>query len=148
MISNHLLPLGSYMAGFIYVESVKPDFVYLMRGCGIPCSNKRCDAPHFIQTWGNNICTHPYKMKSAVRRPATLKLPHFSLRTVRKHFLYVCCRPQSASNHKDKNIFTNEQHPAGHRWVLNILFLYFVRIFRNGFLYATFPVASSVFRNE
>ena len=98
------------MAGFIYAESVKPDFVYLMRGCGIPCSNKRCDAPHFIQTWSNNICTHPYKMKSAVRCPATLKLPHFSLRTVRKHFLYVCCRPQSASNYKSRNIFANEQH--------------------------------------
>ena len=60
-------------------ESVVADFVYLPEVVEYPNNNKRCDAPHFIQMRGTTrlLWRHPYKMKSAVRCPVILKLPHF-----------------------------------------------------------------------
>ena len=72
---NFFLATRPLYGCFNNAESVKPNFVYLMRGCGIPCSNKRYDAPHSI--WMQDItamlCRHPYKMMSAVRCPITFE---------------------------------------------------------------------------
>ena len=103
-------------------ESVVADFVYLPEVVEDPNNNKRCDAPHFIQMRGTTrlLWRHPYKMKSAVRCPVILKLPHFRQGQCENTFLCLCRRCFDLQHNKDINIFANKQHSTGHRRVFNL----------------------------
>ena len=70
-------------------------FVYLPDGCGrTNNNNKRCNTPHLIDMgygYTRNVPCH-ILTRNECRSLSSLhrKLPHFQLRTMRKHFLYVC----------------------------------------------------------
>ena len=118
---NHTCCISGYYMDSIG-SSVKPNFVYLPEVVEYPNNNKRCDAPHFIQMRGTTrlLWRHPYKMKSAVRCPVILKLPHFRQGQCENTFLCLCRRCFDLQHNKDINIFANKQHSTGHRRVFNL----------------------------
>ena len=104
------------------------DFVYLIEGCGEPEENKRCNTPHLIDMgYGYTRCAPCHILtRNECRSLSSLhrKLPHFQLRTMRKHFLYVC---QSLDMTKIENNFhkTNDTREV----LQNNLSRYFVWLY-------------------
>ena len=62
------------------------------------------------------LCTHPYKMKGAVRYPTILETATFPDRIVRKHFLYVYVTGTLAIDAPKIETFSQKNNThAGHR---------------------------------
>ena len=105
---------------YIYKESVELTFVYQVGGCGMTLTEINDAIPHTWIVWGRyaeRIPPHSYTRKSVVRRPSVLKLPHFLLRTIRKHFQknVLLFTYRGVKHNKDKKCFSFEQHFSGYR---------------------------------
>lgn len=100
-------------------------FVYLIEGCGEPEENKRCNTPHLIDMgygYTRSVPCHILTRNeccplSSLRR----KLPHFQLRTVRKHFQYAC---QSLDTTKIENNFHKRTTLARYCKIMYVAILY------------------------
>ena len=88
-------------------------FAYLTEGCGEPKTNKRCNTPHSNRYEVSQGTEYPYphslnKNECCSLSSSFRKLPHFQLRTVRKHFQYVCHADCSTRQDKGMKFFCKQ----------------------------------------
>ena len=111
-IPNSILSSVRMLCWYIYKESAEQTFVYQVGGCGKTCNNnKRCDTPHLNsmrRVRRMRTAAQLYKEECCSPSRCYRKLPHFLLRTIRKHFHKKCSTLhlyQAQGNTKLKNVF-------------------------------------------